>query len=241
MLRSLTSHLLLFLSLATAVISSPASVRPLSLRSVLEPRASASRDEARCFYEYGCHSECVSSPDMTGCAQSIAAVCAAVASTPPANLASWWFYATHSPPNISPSSTVVLTAATIHNADCVALVRVAKDLKTFPTEQQCLESFMKVLECADFTRGDFNGTCVGGSINVQLCNKDQGTLYDKGSVAYLLGTADMLNVQPSSRNGTHDIGEPIGKEGVVYQEVYDGTVSGPVGPDKLEAGETGPR
>ena len=236
------SHLICLLSLALSVISSPSSIRPLSLNSVLVPRGiSAKRDEARCFYDYGCSSECVSSPAMSGCEQSIRAVCAAVAGTPPANLASWWFYATHSPPNISPSSNVVLTAETIHNADCVALVRVAKQLQTYPTEPQCLESFSKVLDCANFSRGDFNGTCVGGSINVQFCNEDQGTLLDKGSPAYLLGTADMLNVEPSYYNGTHDLGELVGKEGVVHQEVYDGTVSGPVGPDKIREGDTGPR
>lgn len=234
------------LLLATLPITLPIPHDPLPvpLDSLLNTRAAnkPSATESRCFYDYGCESECTSSPEQLGCPQSIAAVCAAVASTPASGKATWWFYATHSPPIVSPSYNTILNAETIHNADCIAMVRVSAILSTYPTIEQCTSAFETLKTCADFRTQNFNGSCVGGSRNVKFCDEEQGTLVDKREPAYLLGTSDELNVVPGA-NGTHDLSltAPVGKEGVLYQEVYDGTVSGPVGAEKLRQGETGPR
>lgn len=146
-----------------------------------------------CFYNYGCPTQCIGSPNLEWCEQSIDAVCGSVSNSTANGQTTWFSYDTGEIGEQTLPFPIVTSNAESQAKHCLAIVIVGDLVKQFPDFDTCKSAFQAINSCTLETTPGYNPTCVGGSINIEGCNadgkaSDAKLAQDPTLPAYVLGS-----------------------------------------------------
>ena len=146
-----------------------------------------------CFYNYGCPTQCIASPNLEWCEQSIDAVCSSVSNSTANGQTTWFSYDTGEVGQQTLPLPIVISNVESQANHCLAIVIVSDLVKQFPDFDTCKGAFQAINGCAVETTAGYNAACVGGSINIEGCDvegkvSDAKLAQDPTLPAYVLGS-----------------------------------------------------